>query len=180
VTSSTIHDRRLAGDLGHTIARRKNVRMANPSYSESIVIARPADLLYDMVSDVTRMGEWSPVCKACWWDEGDGPRVGGRFTGRNETSARTWETRSKVVAADRGREFAFVVGDSWVQWGYTFTPVEGGTRVTESWEFLPAGIARFEERFGDDALVQIADRTEAAHQGIPATLLAIKRAAESE
>ena len=24
-----------------------------------------------MVSDVTRMGEWSPVCKACWWDEGD-------------------------------------------------------------------------------------------------------------
>ncbi len=154
--------------------------MTNPSYSESIVIDHAGELLYDMVSDVTRMGEWSPVCKACWWDEGDGPRVGARFTGRNETSERTWETRSEVVAAERGREFAFVVGDSWVRWGYTFTPVEGGTRVTESWEFLPAGIARFEARFGDDALAQIVDRTEAAHQGIPATLVAIKRAAESE
>jgi hypothetical protein len=28
--------------------------------------------LYDMVCDVTRMGEWSPVCLACWWDDGQG------------------------------------------------------------------------------------------------------------
>ncbi len=144
------------------------------------MIARPAELPYDMITDVTRMGEWSPVSKACWWDDGDGPRVGARFTGSNETSERTWETRSEVVAAERGQEFAFVVGDSWVRWGYTFTPVEGGTRVTESWESLPAGIARFEERFGDDALEQIADRTEAARRGISATLLAIKRDAELE
>jgi hypothetical protein len=84
------------------------------------------------------------------------------------------------VAAERGREFAFVVGGSWIRWGYTFTPVEEGTEVTESWEFLPGGIARFEERFGDEAPAQIAERTEAAHQGIPATLAAIKRVAESE
>jgi hypothetical protein len=90
-----------------------------------------------MVSDVTRMGEWSPVCRACWWDEGDGPRAGAWFTGRNELPERTWETRSRVVAADRGREFAFAVRGSWVRWGYTFTPVAGGTQVTESWEFLP-------------------------------------------
>ena len=163
-----------------SIARRNNVPMTNPSYSESIVIARPPEILYDMISDVTRMGEWSPVCKACWWDDGGGPRVGARFTGRNETTARTWETRSEVVAAERGQEFAFVVGDSWVRWGYTFTPVEGGTRVTESWEFLPAGVARFEERFGDDAREQIADRTEAARRGIQATLVAIKESAELE
>ena len=78
-------------------------------HSESIVIARSPDELYDMVSDVTRMGEWSPVCRACWWDEGESPRVGAMFTGRNETPERTWETRSQVVVADRGREFAFEV-----------------------------------------------------------------------
>lgn len=148
-------------------------------YSESIVIAGPPETLYDMVSDVTRMGEWSPVCKACWWDDGAGPTVGSWFTGHNETTERTWETRSQVVTADRGREFAYVVGGAWVRWGYTFTPVEGGTRLTESWEFLPAGIARFAERYGDDAPAQIADRTAAAHAGIPATLAALKRAAES-
>ncbi|MHB1712406.1 MAG: SRPBCC family protein [Acidimicrobiales bacterium] len=154
--------------------------MKDLSYADSIVIARSADVLYDMISDVTRMGEWSPVCKACWWDEGDAPRVGAWFTGRNETAERTWETRSEVVVADRGREFAFVVGGSWIRWGYAFAPVEGGTEVTESWEFLPAGVARFEERFGDDAPVQIADRIEAAHQGIPTTLAAIKVVAESD
>ena len=60
---------------------------------------------------MTRTGEWSPVCPACWWDEGaETGQVGVWFTGRNETPERTWETRSQVVAADRGREFAWLVG----------------------------------------------------------------------
>jgi hypothetical protein len=153
--------------------------MTSLSYSESVVVACSPDVLYDIVSDVTRMGEWSPVCKACWWDEGDGPRPGAWFTGHNELPERTWETRSQVVAADRGREFAFAVGGSWARWGYTFTPVDGGTLLTESWEFLPDGIAGFHNRYGADAEAQIANRAEAAHKGIPATLAAIKKAAES-
>jgi hypothetical protein len=154
--------------------------MTSLRHRESIIVARPPEYLYDMVSDVTRMGEWSPVCRACWWDDGDGPRPGAWFTGRNELPERVWETRSRVVAAERGREFAFVVGGSWVRWGYTFTPVDGGTEVTESWEFLPAGIARFHARFGDAAESQIADRAEAARSGIPRTLAAIKKTAESD
>lgn len=148
-------------------------------YSASLAIARPADVLYDMVADVTRMGEWSPVCKACWWDEGGSPRVGAWFTGRNETAERSWETRSEVVAAEPGREFAFVVGGTWTRWSYTFEPLDEGTLVTESWEFLPDGVTRFEERFGEDAPNQIADRIAAAREGIPQTLAAIKRSAES-
>jgi hypothetical protein len=153
--------------------------MANPQHSDSIVVARSPEDLYDMVTDVTQMGSWSPVCKACWWDEGAGPHVGAWFTGRNEVPDRTWETRSQVVVADRGREFAFIVNGTWTRWGYTFTPVEGGTRITESWEFLPGGAAMFDERFGADAPAQLATRAEAARTGIPATLAAIKRAAEA-
>jgi polyketide cyclase/dehydrase/lipid transport protein len=158
---------------------RNTVAMTSLHYSESVVVACSPEALYDMVSDVTRMGEWSPVCRACWWDDGDGPRPGAWFTGRNELPERTWETRSRVVAADRGREFAFVVGGSLVRWGYTFAAADGGTLVTESWEFLPDGIARFHDRFGADAPAQIADRAEAARNGIPVTLAAIKKAAES-
>lgn len=134
-----------------------------------------------MVTDVTRMGEWSPVCKACWWDEGSGPRIGARFTGRNEVPERTWETRSEVVAADRGREFAFVVAEppTRARWGYTFEPVDGGTRLTETWDFPPEGAAFFAARFGDDAPAQIATRSDAAEQGIAATLEAIKQSAEA-
>ena len=153
--------------------------MDNPYHSDSIVISRSPEELYDMVSDVTRMGEWSPICKACWWDDGNSPRVGAWFTGRNELPERTWETRSEVVAADRGREFAFIVGGSYTRWGYTFTPVDSGTRVTESWELLPGGAAMFEERFGTDAQAQASTRAELARAGIPATLAALKRTAEA-
>ena len=150
------------------------------THADSIVIARsPADL-YDMVSDVTRMGEWSPVCKACWWDEEAGPAVGAWFTGRNELAGRDpWETRSQVVAASPAEEFAFMVGGAWARWGYTVAPTDGGTLVTESWEMTPAGVERFGERYGPDAAAQVANRSEAARTGIPATLAALKRVAES-
>ena len=81
--------------------------------------------------------------------------------------------------AEPGREFTFVVGGTWARWGYTFEPVDGGTTVTESWEFLPDGITMFEERFGAEARAQIQQRAEAARTGIPVTLAAIKQAAES-
>jgi hypothetical protein len=149
------------------------------THSVSVVVQAPPEAVYDLVSDVTRTGEWSPVCRACWWDEGATGQVGDWFTGRNENAERTWETRSQVLAADRGREFAWAVGGSWVRWGYTLTPVAGGTELTESWSFLPAGIARFHDRYGDDAQRQIDERTRAAHEGIPATLEAIQRIAES-
>ncbi len=153
--------------------------MANPQFSDSIVVACSPEDLYDMVSDITRMGTWSPVCTACWWDDGVSLQIGAHFTGRNELPGRTWETHCEVVAADRGREFAFVVGDGWTRWGYTFEPVDGGTKIVESWEFLPAGVAMFDARFGSDAPAQIANRAELARTGIPATLAAIKRAAEA-
>jgi hypothetical protein len=152
--------------------------MPDLTHSASVVVAVPPEELYDLVSDVTRTGEWSPVCVACWWDEGATGRAGDWFTGRNVTPERTWETRSLVAVADRGREFAWLVGGSRARWGYTLEPVDGGTRLTESWEFLPDGLAFMAERYGEDAPRQIELRIRAAHEGIPATLAAIKRVAE--
>ncbi|NNN02556.1 MAG: SRPBCC family protein [Acidimicrobiaceae bacterium] len=151
----------------------------NRSVSSSLVIAASPRVLYDMISDVTRMGEWSPVCTAGWWDEGQGPSAGSWFTGRNETPERTWETRSLVEAAVPGEIFSFVVGGDRTRWTYRFVEVPGGTEVTEEWEFLPAGQASFEDRFGEDAENQIALREEAARVGIPETLAALRRSVEN-
>jgi hypothetical protein len=154
--------------------------MEELSISDSVVVAgrEPAEV-YEMVADVTRMGEWSPVCKRCRWLDGDGLRVGARFAGRNETPERTWETTCTVVVADPGREVAWEVNAGWVRWSYRFEAVAGGSRVSEEWEMLPAGIEGFRERYGADADAQISDRREAARTGIPATLRALKAAAEA-
>ena len=147
-------------------------------FSKSIDVPGSPESVYDLVADVTRMGAWSPICTDCWWDEGQGPQVGSWFTGRNEVPGRSWETRSLVTVADRGREFTFLVGGSLVQWSYTMRPASAGTELTESWEFRPEGIALFRDRFGDDADNQIAIRTAAAREGIPAILAAIRRTAQ--
>lgn len=148
--------------------------MSDLSYSDSTVVEASPEAVYDLVSDVTRTGEWSPVCTSCWWDPGAGPQVGSWFTGRNEVPGRSWETRSQVVVADRGREFAFVVGGAYVRWGFTMVAVPEGTRLTESWEFLPEGLAMFHERWGEDAPARVEERTRQAHEGIPATLAAVR------
>lgn len=153
--------------------------MTTFEFSDSITVAVPPDQLYAMLSDVTRTGEWSLGCKACRWHEGDGPRVGAKFTGSNEDSGRTWETVNEVVAADPGRQFTWEVNGGWVRWGYAFEPADGGTLLTEHWEFLPPGLAGFRENYGEAAEAQIARRSEAALQGIPQTLAAIKKVAEA-
>jgi hypothetical protein len=116
-----------------------------------ITVERPPADLYDMISDVTRVGEWSPVCKAGEWEDGSNRSVGAVFVGHNVTPGRSWDMRCKVFVADRGREFAFATigtpgGDDtdengMTRWGYTFTAVEGGTDVEESWELTPSGLA---------------------------------------
>ncbi|KQV77328.1 polyketide cyclase [Nocardioides sp. Root122] len=149
------------------------------THQDSVVVAATPEAVYDLVSDVTRTGEWSPVCASCWWDDvAEAGRVGAWFTGRNQLPERTWETRSQVVAAERGREFAWVVGQGYVRWAFVLAPEDDGTRLIETWEFLPAGQSMFADKYGDRAEAEIENRTRHAHAGIPQTLAAIKRIAE--
>lgn len=148
------------------------------TFADSIHIDADPAIVYAVVSDVTRTGEWSPVCRECWWDEGDGPSVGAWFTGRNVTPSREWETQSQVFVAEEGRAFGWSVGPGRVNWTYRMQASGTGTELTESWEFTPEGQAYFVERFGDEAAAQVVERTAAAREGIPVTLAAIKRIIE--
>lgn len=143
-------------------------------HQDLIVINASPNEVYDLVSDVTRTGEWSPICKKCSWIKGTGPEVGARFSGVNERKGFTWESESEVIVADRGKELAWMVADGMARWSYRIKPVATGSELTETWEFLPEGIATFHERFGDKAQKIIDARTRDAHEGIPVTLQRIK------
>ena len=81
--------------------------------SVTVHIAAPAGLVWDLLSDVTRIGEFSPeTFEAQWLDGATGPRAGARFRGhvrRNGVGPVYWTTCT-VTASDPGREFAFAVG----------------------------------------------------------------------
>lgn len=154
--------------------------MGSLSRSESVFVAASANAVYDLVSDVTRTGEWSPICTACWWhDQAAEPRPGAWFSGRNEADTETWETKSQVEVADRGREFTWLVGGAFARWGYTLGQADGGVELTESWTFLPEGIMLLRKKYGLPAQTHIDLRTAQAQASIPVTLAAIKRIAES-
>ena len=141
--------------------------------------------LYALVSDVTRMGEWSPETVRCQWLDGaTGPIVGARFKGTNRRGFVRWSTKPRVVGADAGREFAFVVnlvglGREMVLWRYRFEPAaDSGTEVTESFEMLndlPWYIA-YSERY----LMGIKDRKADLESSMQCTLERIKVVAERE
>ena len=100
-------------------------------------IAAPADRIYALVSDVVRMGEWSPENVGGRWIGGaSGPAVGARFRGQNRRGWRRWSTTCTVVVADPGRAFAFDVAFARIpasRWTYELRPEGDATVVTERW-----------------------------------------------
>ena len=148
----------------------------------SVHVDASPEELYALVSDVTRMGEWSPETVRCeWLDGATGPVVGARFKGSNRRGLMRWSTKPRVVAAEPGREFAFVAGlmiadRDMTKWRYQFEPAaDGGTDLTESFEMvndLPWYVSIGERIMG------IKDRKADLEAGIQRTLERIKAAAE--
>lgn len=110
-----------------------DVPPTDPADAVSLRIEASPEALYDLVSEPSNMGRLSPECTGGHWLDGaTGPAVGARFKGTNKRGFVRWSTKSTVVAAERGRAFAFEVGDSGTRWTYAFEADGTGTVVTES------------------------------------------------
>jgi hypothetical protein len=101
------------------------------------------DAVWDLVSDVTRIGEFSPETFEARWTRGStGPEVGAHFKGhvkRNGVGPTYW-TLCRVDRCEPGSVFEFTVlaGDRDVNtWGYRIEPATEGVDVTESFELQP-------------------------------------------
>ena len=108
--------------------------------SVTVHMAASPEQVWDLVSDVTNTGRFSPeTFEAEWLDGATEPAVGVRFRGHVRRNGRgpVYWTTCRIVASERGREFAFAVltgGKPTNTWRYTFEPNGDGTDVTESFE----------------------------------------------
>ena len=98
---------------GQLSALKREVIAATPTRGEEqIEIAAAPELVYGLVADLTRMGEWSPECyRVEWVGDATAPAVGAEFKGYNHVGPYRWSVGGKVVAAEHGREFAFTTYD---------------------------------------------------------------------
>jgi uncharacterized protein YndB with AHSA1/START domain len=101
-------------------------------------IAAPPAKVWTMISDLPRMGEWSPENTGGKWVRGaTGPAVGARFVGTNRNGKKSWTTTCTISDCEPARVFAFDVAVGPVKvarWEYRVEPLDGGgSRVTETW-----------------------------------------------
>ena len=146
--------------------------------SASVFVERSPLAVYNLVADLSHMGDWSPECASCAWLDGTGPVVGAKFVGTNSVGGREWAVECEVVAATPGEEFAWVTSGG-TRWSYTFAASGNGTELTETWLMPGTSQEMFLERFGDKGQAMIDERQAAAAHGLPATLAALKTTAES-
>jgi uncharacterized protein YndB with AHSA1/START domain len=157
--------------------------------AEAVIATRP-ELVWDLVADVTRVGEWSPECiRAAWLEEPGGPQPGARFTGRNRSPGGfEYEVTCVVTEADRPRAFAWVVLDDSgdparpsSSWRYRIDPLPGGSRVRQRFTHGPGAsyLRAVAAEAPDRAAEIIAVRLDGLQASMSATLRAMKAAAES-
>lgn len=117
--------------------------------SVTVRLDAPASRVWLLVSDVTRIGQFSPeTFEAEWLDGVTAATEGARFRGhvrRNEKRPVYW-TECTVIACKPEREFAFAVRSRpfglpiaprrtvRLTWAYVLREVAGGTEVTESFQ----------------------------------------------
>lgn len=115
----------------------------------TVTIQREPRAVFQAVTDISRMGEWSPECTGCsWLDGATGPAVGAKFQGKNRArigpvTVKKWTTTSEVTKFVQDQEFEFVT-DDFTHWRYEFIEIDGSTRLTESFRHEPyEGFSRF-------------------------------------
>jgi uncharacterized protein YndB with AHSA1/START domain len=110
----------------------------------SLHMDAPPEEVWALVSDVTRIGEFSPETFEARWTRGStGPEVGASFKGhvkRNGVGPTYWSP-CQVTACVPHEVFEFAVGTDDVtlnNWGYRLEPEGSGTRVTEYFRLEPS------------------------------------------
>ncbi len=150
--------------------------------SASTEIAASPEVVWGLVSDITRMGEWSLECRECEWIGGaTGPVVGARFKARNKAqNGPSWTNKPEVIVAEPGREFAFRrtgPGMGEIVWRYRIEPSATGATLTESYEVVKPA-ARF-VIWLTMSMTGIEDRTVDLQRGMQDTLERMKLVAEA-
>ncbi|MBK5217878.1 MAG: SRPBCC family protein [Propionibacteriales bacterium] len=142
----------------------------------SIEIEAAPAKVWEVVSDLKRMGEWSPQCRKMYV-LGGRVKKGTRTLNINHQGKLFWPTNAKVIEFEPEKKLAFRIAENRTVWSYELEPTATGTRITESRK-APHGVSRVSNFLAERGMGGI-DRFEVAlEKGIDKTLTRIKSEVE--
>ncbi|HEX4705893.1 MAG TPA: SRPBCC family protein [Pseudonocardiaceae bacterium] len=152
-----------------------------PTISRTVAVAAPPHVVWSMVTDLPRMGDFSPENVGGRWMNGaTGVAVGAEFRGNNRNGSKLWWTRVRVIACEPERSFMFDVrakiGIRVSRWGYEITPTDTGCLLTENWYRVGNAFVR---NFLGPRVTGRADRPGFNAESIEHTLAKVKALAEA-
>ena len=122
------------------------------SYTVSVVreVAASPEKVWALVTDLSRMGEWSPENQGGeWLDGATCAAVGAKFGGNNKNGDKSWQATVSVEVCDAPKKFVFVLNykeNHLCDWVYEIEPTPNGCRLTHAWvagthweQFAPFG-----------------------------------------
>lgn len=98
--------------------------------SASVEVAASPESVWDVVSDVTRMSEWSPECRKVVVLGSPKQGVGTTMLGLNRRGWAMWPTTSKVVRYEPVKVLAWKTRESGATWSYELEASNSGTTLT--------------------------------------------------
>jgi uncharacterized protein YndB with AHSA1/START domain len=142
----------------------------------SIEVDAPPERVWAVVSDLARMGEWSPECRRMIVL--GRPRVGAQVIGVNRRGLITWPTTSTITRLEPGRVIAWRVRENGAEWSYELHPIETGTRLVERRTLAPGDLTAFSRLFTRVFLGGVAAHDEELLAGMRASLARIRTAVD--
>lgn len=106
---------------------------AAPLLEASIDIRATPEQVWAVVSDLKRMGEWSPQCRKVVVRGGGPVTLGTKTINVNKDKRRPWVwlTTAKVIHFEANKKIAYQIRENGSIWSFTITPTDGGVRLTE-------------------------------------------------
>lgn len=147
--------------------------------SASLEIAASPERVWALLTDLSRMPEWSPQChKMIVRGKDKTLRVGTTTFNINRRGVLFWPTRAKIKEFDAPRRFAFKIAENGTTWSYDLEPTETGTKVTER-RHAPEGVSDVSNFLTKNILGGTEGFEEELEAGMLQTLSRIKAAAEA-
>lgn len=143
----------------------------------SIEIDAPPNAVWDVVSDLKRMGEWSPQCRKMII-LGREVKKGTRTLNINKAGKLHWPTTAKVTEFEPNKKLAFRITENRTIWSYELESTATGTKLTES-RTAPNGVSGPSNFATERGMGGIEKFEDALERGIKKTLVRIKSEVEA-